>query len=88
MRDVDLIAHVLTEADPDDKAEVYRQLTKDLQEDLIVPVFIGAAEHEHGVRRLMKALRHEAPTAETTANRLGIPRGDGGCLAAIPGTRP
>ena len=56
-----------------DKKEVYRQLTKDLQEDLIVPVLIGAAEHEHGVRRLMKALRHEVPSAAKTADRLGIP---------------
>ena len=56
-----------------DKNEVYRQLTKDLQEDLIVPVLIGAAEHEHGVRRLMKLLRHEVPTVEKTAARLGIP---------------
>ncbi len=56
-----------------DKNEVYRQLTKDLQEDLIVPVLIGAAEHEHGVRRLMKLLRHEVPSAAKTAERLGIP---------------
>lgn len=56
-----------------DKNEVCRELTKDLQEDLIVPVMIGAAEHEHGVRRLMKALRHEAPSAAKTADRLGIP---------------
>jgi elongation factor G len=58
-----------------DKNEVYRYLTKDLQEDLIVPVLIGAAEHEHGVRRLMKALRHEVPIAAKTAERLGIPQG-------------
>jgi elongation factor G len=56
-----------------DRNEVYRQLTKDLQEDLIVPVLIGAADHEHGVRRLMKLLRHEVPTAAQTASRLGIP---------------
>jgi len=56
-----------------DKKEVYRHLTKDFQEDLIVPVFIGAAEHEHGVRRLLKAMRHEVPQAAVTADRLGIP---------------
>lgn len=59
-----------------DKSEVYRHLTKDLQEDLIVPVLIGAAGHEHGVRRLMKALRHEAPMPDKTAARLQIPEGD------------
>ena len=35
--------------------EVYEQLTKDLRGGLIVPVFMGAAEQDHGVRRLMKA---------------------------------
>lgn len=56
-----------------DKNEVYRHLTQDLASDLIVPVLIGAAEHDHGVRRLMKALRHEVPDAGVTADRLGIP---------------
>ena len=53
--------------------EVYQHLTKDLHGDLIVPVFLGAGEHDHGVRRLLKALRHEVPTASVTADRLGIP---------------
>ena len=64
-----------------DKAEVYRQLSKDLAEDLIVPVLIGAAEHQHGVTRLLKALRHEVPTATETADRRGIPHGT--CVAQI-----
>ncbi len=53
--------------------EIYQQLTKDLQDDLIVPVFLGSAEHAHGVTRLLKALRHEAPEPGRTAERLGIP---------------
>ncbi|MBL8642720.1 MAG: elongation factor G, partial [Rhodospirillaceae bacterium] len=59
-----------------DKAEVYRQLSKDLAEDLIVPVMIGAADHQHGVTRLLKALRHEVPAAAETALKRGIPPGD------------
>ncbi|MBL8631206.1 MAG: elongation factor G [Rhodospirillaceae bacterium] len=59
-----------------DKAEVYKQLSKDLAEDLIVPVLIGAAEHQHGVTRLLKALRHEVPSAAETALRRSIPPGD------------
>ncbi len=58
-----------------EKNEVYRHLAQDLAGDLIVPVLIGAAEHDHGVRRLMKALRHEVPEASVTAGRLGIPEG-------------
>lgn len=67
-----LLAKLLEDAVPD-RAEVYRHLTRDMQEDLIVPVMIGAAEHGHGIRRLLKALRHEVPTAAATANRLQIP---------------
>ncbi len=55
--------------------EVYGQLAKDLQEELIVPVFLGSAEHEHGITRLWKALRHEGPEPAKTAARLGIPIG-------------
>ncbi len=52
--------------------EVYKQLSKDLREGLIVPVFLGAAEQDHGVRRLLKALRHETPGPDESAKRLGI----------------
>ncbi|WP_096785115.1 elongation factor G [Rhodobacter sp. CZR27] len=53
-------------------SEIYENLTRDLQKDLIVPVFFGSAENENGIRRLLKALRHEAPDAAATADRLGI----------------
>jgi len=72
--DDELLEKLLGDIVPDTK-EVYRHLTKDFQDDLIVPVLIGAAEHEHGVRRLMKALRHEVPSPAKTADRLGIPEG-------------
>ncbi len=52
--------------------EVYGNLTRDLAENLIVPVFFGAATHGNGVRRLLKALRHEAPSVAETTTRLGI----------------
>ncbi|MGH7090252.1 MAG: GTP-binding protein, partial [Stellaceae bacterium] len=54
------------------KEEIYRQLTQDLRRDLIVPVFLGAGQQDHGVRRLWKALRHETPGAAATAERLGL----------------
>jgi elongation factor G len=56
---------------------IYDQLTKDLAGGLIVPVFLGAAEQGSGLTRLFKALRHEAPTPQETAARLGIPEGEG-----------
>ena len=58
------------------KDEIYQYLTRELQETKIVPVFLGAAEQDHGVRRLMKALRHETPGPETTLERLGGADGD------------
>ena len=63
--------------------EIYGQLTKDLQEDLIVPVFLGAAEPGHGITRLWKALRHETPEAAKTAERLGVPLGGEGFTASV-----
>jgi elongation factor G len=66
-----LLEQLLEDAVPS-KDEIYGQLSKDLAADLIVPVFFGSAEREHGVRRLLKALRHEVPGPEATAARLGL----------------
>jgi elongation factor G len=53
-------------------AEIYALLTKNLQNDRLVPVFLGAGEKEAGVRRLLKALRHETPEARSAAARRGV----------------
>ncbi|OSQ38587.1 elongation factor G [Thalassospira mesophila] len=52
--------------------EIYDNLGRDLAQDLIVPVFFGSAERNRGIRRLLKALRHEAPSPDIAAYRLGI----------------
>ena len=39
---------------------------------LVVPVLFGSASNGFGVRRLLKMLRHDTPTAAMTAERLGI----------------
>ena len=52
--------------------EIYAGLARDLQQHLIVPVFFGSADGMHGITRLLKALRHEAPEPQQTAERLGI----------------
>ena len=62
--------------------EVYEHLTNVLQNDLVVPVFLGSASHGNGITRLWKALRHEAPEAARTAERLGIPK-DGDFTATV-----
>jgi elongation factor G len=79
--DDDLLEKLLEDAIPPTE-EVYEQLTKDLRDGLIVPVFMGAAEQDHGVRRLMKALRHETPNPDISAQRLGIDP-DGEAVAQV-----
>jgi len=69
-----LLEQLLEDVEPS-KEEIYRHLAMDLSRDLIVPVFLGAAQQDHGVRRLLKALRHETPGPTATAERLGIPPG-------------
>ncbi|MCH8998518.1 MAG: elongation factor G [Proteobacteria bacterium] len=74
--DDDLLEQLLEDKVPA-PAEIYDQLAKDLQGDLIVPVLFGSAELSNGITRLWKALRHEAPQPAATAERLGIPAGEG-----------
>jgi elongation factor G len=73
-----LMEELLSDAVPS-KDEIYQQLSKDLAEDLIVPVMLGAAEKDAGVHRLLKALRHDTPGAEMAATRLGL-NGDGSAI--------
>src|SRR6267142_6832105 len=66
-----LLEQLLEDVQPS-KEEIYKHLTQDFQRNLIVPVFVGAAGQDYGVRRLWKALRHETPGPAETAARLGI----------------
>jgi elongation factor G len=43
----------------------------------IIAAYLGAASHMNGVNRLMKSLRHEAPTPAETLLRLRLGLGDG-----------
>ncbi|MAF49854.1 MAG: elongation factor G [Rhodospirillales bacterium] len=75
----DLLVQLLEDVIPGTE-DVYENLSKDLQDGSIVPVFFGSAETESGIKRLMKALRHEAPEVALTAERQGI-EADGETLA-------
>ena len=55
-----------------EKSEIYKDLAKDMAAGLIVPVLLGAGLSDHGVRRLLKLLRHEVPDAAATAARRGV----------------
>jgi elongation factor G len=66
-----LLEKLLEDVEPSQE-EIYSHLARDLSQAQIVPVFLGAASGDHGVRRLWKALRHETPAPAQTAARLGI----------------
>ncbi len=54
------------------KEEIYAHLTAALRSDSVVSVMIGSALNDAGVRRLLKAMRHEAPGVESVRGRLGL----------------
>lgn len=72
----DALLEMLLEDAVPPKDDIYGYLTKDLQDNAVIPVFIGAAEQVSGVLRLMKALRHEAPEPSATLERLGGASGE------------
>jgi elongation factor G len=66
-----LLEELLEEIAPSEE-EILQDLKMELGADLIVPVFIGIAEQDYGVRPLLTALVREAPEPTTTAERRGI----------------
>ncbi len=71
-----LMEELLSDIEPP-RDEVFADLARELAEGLIVPVMIGSAERDNGVRRLLKALRHEVPDVGQLAARTGkgLPEG-------------
>ncbi len=69
-----LLEQLLMDETPDPKT-VYADLSRETQENLVVPVLFGSALNGFGVRRLLKALRHDAPGPEAAAKRLGAEKG-------------
>ena len=49
--------------------EVYELAAQVLQNQQLIPAYLGAACHGNGLTRLMKALRHETPEFNIAANR-------------------
>ena len=57
---------------PEPSDQVFADLARETSDNLGVSVLFGSAQNGWGVRRLLKALRHEAPGPEATAARLGV----------------
>ena len=51
---------------------IFADLQRETSDNLGVSVLFGSAQNGWGIRRLLKALRHEAPGPESTAQRLGV----------------
>ena len=51
---------------------IFADLAQETASGLIVPVLFGSAANGFGIRRLLKMLRHDTPSPEQTAERLGI----------------
>ena len=51
---------------------VFADLALEMRERKITPVFFGSAQGDCGIRRLLKAMRHETPGWEAAAARLGL----------------
>ncbi|HMI40077.1 MAG TPA: elongation factor G [Sphingomicrobium sp.] len=65
-----LLEQLLMDETPEPKT-IFADLARETSDNLGVSVLFGSAAGGSGVRRLLKALRHEAPGPEATAQRLG-----------------
>jgi elongation factor G len=69
--DDDLMEKLLEDQEPSTD-EILKDLQKTLKADQVVPVFMGVAEKDMGVRRFLEALEREAPDPAVRAEALGI----------------
>lgn len=66
-----LLEELLEDIEPP-QDEIVKDLKMELGADLIVPVLVGAADQDFGVRPLLEALLREAPEPSETAERRGL----------------
>ena len=69
----DTLLEQLIEDVAPEKSLIYRDLHDEFGSQKIAPVLLGAGDRENGVRRLLKALRHDAPFVAETAERRSLP---------------
>jgi elongation factor G len=72
--DEHLMEELLSDVEPP-RDEVFEDLSKEMAQGLVVPVLMGSAERDNGIRRLLKALRHEVPDIAGVTERLGVKSG-------------
>jgi elongation factor G len=69
--DDELLEQLLMDQVPTSE-KIFQDLARETGQSLGVSVLFGSATSSWGVRRLLKALRHEAPAPQGAADRLGV----------------
>jgi len=69
--DDELLEQLLMDQAPS-REKILQDLARETGDNLGVSVLFGSAISSWGVRRLLKAMRHEAPASQGTADRLGV----------------
>jgi elongation factor G len=70
-----LMEELLSDITPP-KDEIFADLRRELADGLIVPVLIGSAAKDFGVRRLLKSFRHDVPGVEALRARRSVKGGE------------
>ena len=79
--DDELMEQILEDKVPPSET-IFNLMAQELEQDIVAPVLLGSALHGHGVTRLFKLLRHEAPDVSIAAERIGI-NGTGNNVASV-----
>ena len=79
--DDDLMTLLLEDQEPPTEL-IMRDLRKTLRTDQVVPVFLGVADQDMGVRRLIEALAREVPEPDARTEELGLD-GDGDTVVQV-----
>jgi elongation factor G len=69
--DDELLEQLLMDEAPS-REKVLQDLARETSDNLSVSMLFGSAISSWGVRRLLKAMRHEAPAPQSAATRLGV----------------
>jgi elongation factor G len=80
--DEHLMEELLEDVEPS-ATEIFGELKRELAEGLVVPVLIGSAEGDNGVRRLLKSLRHDVPEVPAVAARAQLAPGSDAVVQII-----
>jgi len=66
-----LLEQLLSDETPD-QSVIFGDIVRELNEGLVAPVFFGDALKGYGVRRLLKAIRHDVAAPDLAATRLKL----------------